>query len=178
MMNIGEKLKYVRKALGKNQGSIATDLGTNAGRVCRYERGEMKPTQEILEKFCTLYGVNREWLCGENVSNDNAFSCDYDKESVAERLKELRKKTGMTQMEFCKFLNIPRSTLATVETANARLSEQIAARIAEKCGVGIKWLMYGDESQREYPVDRKMIDWLWEHPEIREELWKQMNRGK
>ena len=32
----------------------------------------------------------------------------------------------------------------------------------------------GDEEKRQYPADKKLIEWLWEHPEVREELWKKM----
>lgn len=38
----------------------------------------------------------------------------------------------------------------------------------------VDWLLNGDEGKKLYPADKKLIDWLWEHPEIREELWKQM----
>ena len=40
--------------------------------------------------------------------------------------------------------------------------------------MGVDWLLNGDEGKKLYPADKKLIDWLWEHPEIREELWKRM----
>lgn len=28
-----------------------------------------------------------------------------------------------------------------------------------------------------YPVDGIMTEWLWQHPEVREELWRQMEEN-
>ena len=44
--------------------------------------------------------------------------------------------------------------------------------------VGVDWLLTGDEGKKQYPADRKLIDWLWEHAEVREELWKRMDDGE
>ena len=36
------------------------------------------------------------------------------------------------------------------------------------------WLLTGDEDRKDFPADKAMVNWLWQHPEVREELWKQM----
>ena len=40
--------------------------------------------------------------------------------------------------------------------------------------VGVDWLLTGDEDRKDFPADKAMVNWLWQHPEVREELWKQM----
>ena len=40
--------------------------------------------------------------------------------------------------------------------------------------VGFEWLKFGDERYRKSPVNRKLIDWLMDHQEIRDQLWKKM----
>lgn len=46
--------------------------------------------------------------------------------------------------------------------------------LAEALDVGVDWLVSGDERKKRYPADKKMIDWLWVHSEVREDLWKKM----
>ena len=48
-------------------------------------------------------------------------------------------------------------------------------KLAEALDVGVDWLLFGDEGKKRYPADKKLIEWLWEHPEVREELWKKMD---
>ena len=37
-----------------------------------------------------------------------------------------------------------------------------------------EWLKFGDERYRKSPVNRKLIEWLMDHQEIRDQLWKKM----
>lgn len=55
--------------------------------------------------------------------------------------------------------------------------DTVGERLAEALEVGVDWLLTGDEEKKQRPVDKKLVDWLWEHPGVREELWKQMKDG-
>jgi len=44
----------------------------------------------------------------------------------------------------------------------------------ESLGVGKDWIMYGDERSKEHPCGRHMKEYLNEHPERREIVWKWM----
>ena len=44
--------------------------------------------------------------------------------------------------------------------------------------VGVEWLLHGEERNKDFPVDRKMVEWLKDHPEIREQIWKMMKDRK
>ena len=57
------------------------------------------------------------------------------------------------------------------------MTERTAEKLAGALEVGADWLLTGDERKRWYPVDGKMTAWLWEHPEVREELWKRMEEN-
>lgn len=49
-----------------------------------------------------------------------------------------------------------------------------AEKLAAALEVGVDWLLTGDESKKRFPADKAMVDWLWQHPEVREELWERM----
>ena len=54
------------------------------------------------------------------------------------------------------------------------MKKETGEMLAEALDVGVDWLVSGDERKKRYPADKKMIDWLWVHSEVREDLWKKM----
>ena len=54
------------------------------------------------------------------------------------------------------------------------IDEKRAADIGEVFHVGVEWLLHGEERNKHFPADRKMMEWLKDHPEVREEIWKMM----
>lgn len=54
------------------------------------------------------------------------------------------------------------------------MSPYTAARIGDYFGVGAEYLMFGKLDRRENLVGEKMAQWLWQHPEEREEIWREM----
>ena len=52
--------------------------------------------------------------------------------------------------------------------------ERTAEKLASALEVGVDWYLTGDEEKKYNPVDGKLTDLLWQHPEVREELWKRM----
>ena len=54
------------------------------------------------------------------------------------------------------------------------INKKQCTKLAEALEVCYDWLMKGEEHKRVYPADQKMVDWLWEHEEVRKEIWKQM----
>ena len=43
--------------------------------------------------------------------------------------------------------------------------------------VGVEWLLTGNEERKNFPLEGKLAEWLWRHPEVREELWKRMEES-
>ena len=74
---------------------------------------------------------------------------------------------NMTTKEFSSLINISNSHLYMVETGNKPLREKTASDIADRLHVGVDWLLYRNEREKDYPVNAKMVDWLKEHPEKR-----------
>lgn len=62
-------------------------------------------------------------------------------EIFREKLKKARKDIGFTQIEVCKELNIPQSTLANYETGRTQPDLETLAKLADFYGVSIDWLL-------------------------------------
>ena len=80
------------------------------------------------------------------------------------------KKKGGARMNW----RINHATINRVEFG-AKLTEKQAIKISEVLEVGIEWLLKGDEAKKDYPIDQRMIHWLWKHEDERREIWNRMH---
>lgn len=60
------------------------------------------------------------------------------------RLKELRKKTGLSQKDFGDRLGVTSAAICTIETGKRNLTEQMARSICHEFNVNYDWLKYGE----------------------------------
>ena len=71
----------------------------------------------------------------------------------------------------------PRRAICLIENGENVLTEKTAAKLGEAFEVGVKWLLTGNEDRKKSTVEGRLTEWLWEHPEVREELWKRMREN-
>lgn len=70
-----------------------------------------------------------------------------------ERLKELRKKIGITQQDFADRLGLKRNTIATYEIGKATPSDRVISDICAKYSVNETWLRTGKGEMFRQPSD-------------------------
>ena len=61
-MNIGSRIKSVRKALGLNQTEFGNKLAVSQSTIAGYEVGCRLPPDAILRLICVTYNVDYKWL--------------------------------------------------------------------------------------------------------------------
>lgn len=71
-MNLGEKLKELRKERNLKQEELALILNVDRTTVSNWERGEKQPSIDILIKLRSIYGVTLDEIVG--LKNDNSKS--------------------------------------------------------------------------------------------------------
>ncbi len=64
MINIGDKVKELRKKEGLSRDALAKVVGTSGAVIGRYERGEITPSVEIANKIAKALGVSLDFLVG------------------------------------------------------------------------------------------------------------------
>lgn len=69
-------------------------------------------------------------------------------QSFDERLKRIRKETGLTQEEFAKSIGVTRSPIAAAESGKSKLQPLAIRRICELYGINETWLLTGDGHMR------------------------------
>lgn len=63
-MNLGDRLKELRKKRKYSQEDLAKIIGINRGTYGQYEIGRRNPDYETLKKLAEFYGVTTDYLLG------------------------------------------------------------------------------------------------------------------
>ena len=69
-MNVGEKIKDIRKQKGLTMRELASIAGTSQQQIDRLEKGQRRMTIEWLEKISNALGHNPHNLLAEEIEND------------------------------------------------------------------------------------------------------------
>lgn len=173
---MNKKIVELRNKLGVSRVAFAKDLGSSATQMKRMEIGTVIPDDEFIQKICSTYHVNPAYFTGE-VDIDDAVSVvrpEEKKKQVGKRLKKMRIEKGLTLKELSALVGLSYSQLSLIENGEYMLNEKRAADIGEALEVGVEWLLHGKERNKHFPADRKMMEWLKDHPDVREQIWKMM----
>ena len=93
----------------------------------------------------------------------------------AERIKAVRNELRMSQVEFAKHTGLSSGNLAGIETGRTKVTDQTAKKIENACEHGgAEWILTGDERNKDYPVNDRMIEWLKEHRKLRKKIYRMM----
>jgi len=65
-MNFSETLRYLRKRAGMSQEELGAKIGVKKSAVSMYERGERKPSYEVLEAVADCFNVDMDYLTGKS----------------------------------------------------------------------------------------------------------------
>ena len=82
-MEFKERLKKVRVEKGISQSELAKSIGVHVTNISRYERGENRPTSDVLTKLANSLDVTADYLMGGSV-DDNAQKTISDKELLSQ----------------------------------------------------------------------------------------------
>lgn len=61
-MNIGERIRKVRRELCLTQTQFANRIGSMQNTITRYERNNRNPSPSVIYSICNEFNVNRKWL--------------------------------------------------------------------------------------------------------------------
>lgn len=167
--NIGRKLKALRTYLGLSLTNFGKSIGFSQTHIKRFENGEYRPDATVIEKICELYNVDKRYFTGEldleQAVGEFKSKAEINEETAA-RVKATREAKGLTVIELSQIASVDISLLRQIE-AGRLLTRKQAEKLALALDVGVDWLLTGDESKKTFPVDNKMIDWLWDHESAR-----------
>ena len=172
---MNEKIKELRKLLNLSLVAFSKPLGCSPTHIKRMEVGTVIPDEEFISKMCEVYHISPAYFDGSvSIEELNIKDKEEEKKEIGKRLKQARKEKGMTLKELSLLASITDAQLSLTENGHYRLKENRAEDIAEALEVGVEWLLHGKERNKAFPADRKMMEWLKDHPDVREQIWKMM----
>lgn len=71
-MNIGKKLKSLRKSRNLTQTELGKRLGIPTSTLGMYERNKRTPSPDILAKYINFFDVTYDYIFGNNISASNS----------------------------------------------------------------------------------------------------------
>lgn len=174
-----ESIKELRQYLGLSLRAFGKPLGYSGTQISRFEQNISAPSSRLIEKICEVYDVDQGYFNGDVELTDaiRKISKEENNRIVGNRLRLSRCEKGLSMRELSLQAGVSDSQICLIENGENSLTERTAEKLAGALEVGADWLLTGDERKRWYPVDGKMTAWLWEHPEVREELWKRMDEN-
>jgi transcriptional regulator with XRE-family HTH domain len=101
---------------------------------------------------------------------------------IGKRIKELRKKIGITQEELADTIKIPRAKIGKLETDRQDVDSELLIGLSEQFGVNVHWLVIGQgemfgistgpniKGEREQELESELIELKTEVRVLREML--------
>lgn len=85
-MEIGEKIKQIRKDKGLQQKAVALEVGLDQSNYNKVENGKREPSLEVLQKLSTILGVSiDELLSPEN--NKKPSIVTIEDKTISEKIR-------------------------------------------------------------------------------------------
>ena len=77
-MNLGERIKFLRKELNLNQTEFGKKINIKQGSIASYESGTRKPLDTVILSICREFNVREEWLRNGIKPMRNEFPISID----------------------------------------------------------------------------------------------------
>ena len=174
---MNEKIHDLRLYLGLSLRAFGEPIGYTGMHISRFEKNVLSPDERVIQKICQVFRVDPSYFTGE-LSVEQSVHKDAEdgvKSTAGHRLSIARQEKGLSMLELSRRSGISQPQISLLESGKYQLKRKAGEKLAEALDVGVDWLITGDEGKKRYPADKKLIEWLWEHPEVREELWKKMD---
>lgn len=171
---VDKKIHDLRLYLGLSHKAFGDAIGYTGSHIIRIERKVVNPSEQLIHKICEELHVDPEYFNGEVPVDQAVQKMDVDTAGAGHRLSIARQEKGLSMWELSRKSGISQPQISFLESGKYQLKRKAGEKLAAALEVGVDWLLTGNEERKQYPADKALVNWLWQHPEIREELWKRM----
>ncbi len=161
---IGEKIIVGSGPLVDHSGTIVELLSSNRVVV------EMK----LFGRY-QMVRLSRKELLDEFGRPIPEFFTEKERNDRIAEYKRLEEAVGEEELLECmKRMHISEEDQERLKNGEERVQSFFEDDVCESLGVGMKWIIFGREEWKEHPVGPQMMEYLENHPEKREQIWKWM----
>ena len=171
---MGDRIHDLRSYLGLSLKAFGEAIGFSGNHISRFEKNVFSPDERVIQKICDVFHVDPSYFTGEMPVEQAVQKVEVDTAGAGQRLKTARVEKRLSMWELSRRAGISQPQISMLESGKYQLRRKAAEKLAAALEVGVDWLLTGDEDRKDFPADNAMVNWLWQHPEVREELWKRM----
>lgn len=169
-----DRFKKIRQYFGLSQAQFAQKINKSPGFISNVETGRSDVSDVTIHTICFVFGIDEEWLrCGSGLMfSAGCEKVEVDKDNVGERIRLIRKNTGLTQEQFAKAIGYSKMQVHYVEAGKVTPSNELLHQVAVVFNVNYDWIMTGEGKMEaaEALVDERLIMWLEANPDVVREL--------
>lgn len=135
---IGQRFKEMRLSKGYTQEEFGKLLGYSQSFIAEIERGNLKPSRNILIALKSNLDININWL----LANDGPMHYPPSHiKTTAAKLSHYQTKEGISNEKFAEMLNITAEELVEITNGNCEPSPEIIARFLDATNVNPFWVI-------------------------------------
>ena len=94
-MNVGNRLKKIRKAKGLTQQALGEFINVSKQAVANVESGHSNPSLEFISKLIENLNINSNWLITGKGEMFNPPKFEDVEDSLTSKVEEILKKKGL-----------------------------------------------------------------------------------
>lgn len=139
-MNL-ERLYFLREENDLTQQDMAIILGVSRVAVSQWETTKEIIPLDKLNIYANHFQVSMDYIIGlSNVKNSNIIKNDLSFNDIGKRLRAIRRKFKLTQINLAQYLNTSHSTISAYETGKTLILTTFAYQICLKYHISLDWL--------------------------------------
>ena len=184
-ISMQQRFKQIREYYGLSQAQFAQKINMSPGFISNVETGRTKISDRTANQVCNVFPINRVWLLSGEGQMFTGETRPVDKDGIAERVRVVRKKAGLTQEEFARRISYSKLQIHSVEKRKVAPSNHFLEKIVVEFEVSREWMFTGMGEMEQETEELKwlnahptaLIEWLKRHPDVVRELKKQIDEG-
>ena len=84
-MNLGEKIKALRKRRSLSQEELSSEIGINSNHLSRLERGKFQPSVDVLKRLSKTFDVSIDYLLSDD--EETQPEINIENKTLTERVR-------------------------------------------------------------------------------------------
>ncbi len=141
VVNMFYNLKRIRESYDLTQREMAKLLKISKSSYNYFETGEYIIPLKHLNTFCNLFHVSMDYVCGltdVNIHGNKKYK--LNNKVIGQKLKKIRLKNKLTQIELAKLLNTSQSNISSYESGKTLILTAFIFNFAKIFDVSLDYL--------------------------------------
>lgn len=138
-----QRLKELREIKELTQKEIANKLEITQQTYQMFESSIRIIPLKHLIKLCNYYKVSLDYITGLTDANNKNNLNNINMIEIGKRIKLIRLKCNLSQLDLAKLLNTSQSLISSYEHGNRIILTAFAYQICKTYNISLDWLIFG-----------------------------------